>query len=410
MQLNRLSIRKVRALGVFLTLMLVTIAWATTTSGSYVALVMARTYLVVPLLICCAAVLAIKRPAIEFLYGIAICIFLAVTSLLMSVLSGMDVASSWVIAESLRSVLVNGVFLLVFASVRNEIVPETSMRLFVLSAIAVFIFTISAGGFVPEYPPKFVFSYISGDDGLAANYSQGVSKFFGLAAITSFLLIKHERGKMKMAMILAVVIFLGLSLLGGGRGDFLSVLFVLTIVSRLRWFYMPLLVGAAWFLLNINWLALSADFGFVDRYFSLSQSLGYRDVLVSQVFQIFSQKPKCLLLGCGIGYFQIFYNYPQGMYPHNLVLEFIVSFGAPLALFIAVLTLVGVREVWRIEGRSSAFLVITAYFFVIGLKSGGLHTSWITTSAVLYLAAIGVRRLYMTGSRLRLGGLNSSYA
>src|SRR5690606_22950653 len=113
----------------------------------------------------------------------------------------------------------------------------------------------------------------------------------------------------------------------------------------------------------------------------------YRDVLLGQAFYLLANEPQCLLIGCGIGYFQDYWNYPLGMYPHNLFLESIISFGAVLTLLALSLAFLGFREIYKREGKGSSFIAISVYFLLIGLKSGGLFSSWVATSSVFYAFA-----------------------
>ena len=56
-----------------------------------------------------------------------------------------------------------------------------------------FLLTVTLGGFLLEYPPRFLFQIQTRNHGSTIAYGQGVTKFFGIGAILSAFLCSQEK-------------------------------------------------------------------------------------------------------------------------------------------------------------------------------------------------------------------------
>jgi len=118
-----------------------------------------------------------------------------------------------------------------------------------------------------------------------------------------------------------------------------------------------------------------------------------RDLLIKQAINLLSGQPLCLVFGCGPGYFQMFYGYEFGLYPHNSIAEALLIYGLPLMLLITVLTAFGVIKYFKSVGSVDLFVVTVTYAFLISLKSGHLFGSWMLIAGVFFIISVAFRSL-----------------
>lgn len=101
-----------------------------------------------------------------------------------------------------------------------------------------------------------------------------------------------------------------------------------------------------------------------------TSNLGMRDVLASDAFELIGNNESCLIFGCGFNAFQYTYSYRFGLYPHNVLIELIVTYGLFLSSLFIIIFMYGINKM-RISGNLvNSFFVIALYLFLIGLKSG----------------------------------------
>lgn len=400
MRTINVSVTTLHNIALSLAIFLVTVAWATTTLESYDFFINFRNYALIPVVSILMLFFVIRRRSRESYLAISICLILLVLS---SVNGQQQIGQLFAFRDILMCFIVNVVFLILLAGQREFIISEDVVKFYLVGSGVIFCYTVYAGGIVFEGGVRFIYSYLEEGLGVYASYSQGISKFYGLSAVFAFLYLRGA-GRGRYFVGVAVFFFLLISFLGGGRGDFLSAMLTIIIFSKLRPRYMIFLVIFVIALIYSdgggggNVEAVAPVF---NRYHLMFGDAGYRDVLASQSLQLLAREPQCLVMGCGIGFFQSYWGYPSGMYPHNLILEFIISFGVVITLVLMALFLIGCMVLYKKEGRESYFLAFTFFFLMIGLKSGGLLTSWITTSCVLFLASIGIFKLLGDNYRWR---------
>ena len=243
--------------------------------------------------------------------------------------------------------------------------------------------------------PMFAFNIV---DIINYNYSQGTTSFFALGSIFFFFLSCTTLSKItNFFFLVTALIFLYFSMAGGGRGDFIMGIFAIILILfkflSVRWLILTMffLSGLVMWILSSELIDFS-NFLMVRRLAGVfvDQNFGGRDVLINQSFELLSNRLDCLLIGCGYNYFQIYYDYNFGMYPHNTFVELIITFGIFISLPLILIVLLGcIRGYFSKLGNTFIFYVLF-YFLGISLKSGNLLT--ITTiPSILFFSYVGLK-------------------
>jgi hypothetical protein len=323
------------------------------------------------------------------LYGIALCHGL----ILSAANGGMPHVTKQLYADVVLTL--TGAYL--FSTLRIGIVPSQVIAAFVAFATVMLIVTIWGGGFQMTYPPQFFYEYAAAEMGVQIYYSQGVSKFFGLTAIGAiYLAFATRRRGLRLALFGLSLGALGLSLIGGARGDSVAAALIVVAYAALR---SPgsLIIWAAAVLavaLSLQGTIVLEDFMIFNRIMSLTEDVGLREVLLREAGILLVEKPVCLMVGCGFGFFQSYYGYESGLYPHNIAIEAVIVWGLPVVLIAAVLTLSGLAAyLRRVRGRDDAFLLFYAYFLFLFLKSGTVLGAWFVMAGTLYFLSLGLEML-----------------
>lgn len=282
-----------------------------------------------------------------------------------------------------------GIFL--FSSLQNGILSRQAVLLYLLFASGVFVLTVATGGFTMTYPPQFTFEYWASETGQGIYHSQGISKFFGLAGIAAIFLAFATRSRVgRLAFFVICFGALGLSLIGGARGDSVAAALVVLLYSIYRSPGSLLLwiVGIAVAVLLLKGTVLLEDFMIFNRLMSIQEDAGVRGTLLQQATLLLAERPDCLTVGCGFGFFQSYFDRESGMHPHNIYLEALIVWGVPIVLMAVVLGVSGlVAYGRRIRGKADAFLLFYAYFMLVFLKSGTVLAAWfVVAGAVSFMA------------------------
>lgn len=278
-----------------------------------------------------------------------------------------------------------------FSSLQNGILSRQAVLWYLSFASGVFVLTVAVGGFTMTYPPQFTFDYLASEAGQGIYYSQGASKFFGLAGIAAIFLAFATRSRVRrLAYFVICLGALGLSLIGGARGDSAAAALVVLVYSIYRspgslvlW-----IVGTAVAVLLLQDTILLEDFMIFNRLMNIQEDAGVRGTLLHQAARLLAERPDCLTVGCGFGFFQSYFDRESGMHPHNIYLEALIVWGVPIVLIATVLGISGlVVYVRKIRGKPDAFLLFLAYFALVFLKSGTVLASWfVVAGAVSFMA------------------------
>jgi len=244
--------------------------------------------------------------------------------------------------------------------------------------------------------------------GSRAAYSQGVSKFYGMAAILAIVAWAYRiRAAPSSGLIALSFMCLALSFIGGGRGDSAAaaVLVLAVIGLRSRSILALSTVGVA---VGFSTLApVLNQLVIVQRFTAIGESgLGPRGLLYQDAIDLIASRGDCALLGCGFGSFREFYGYSEGLYVHNILLESVIVFGIPLSALFIYYTAIGLynSRFWR-SASAANLAIISFYYLMIAMKSGTILGFWFLVSYLVIIMFVPSR--YMRGQRQNRS-LNSS--
>lgn len=282
---------------------------------------------------------------------------------------------------------------LVMFSQRRMVIGPLEAKILVIYFAVFFLLTVALGGFRLEFPPGFLFEVQTGNHGSIVSYGQGVTKFFGLGAILTAFLGSHERRTtMRWVLTTLMLMFLVLSLMGGARGDAIATVLTISLLYSLKT-PIRLIVFVCIALLFATLFISVEDFILLRRLELLMSGggLGAREELYADAVGLLSAQPRCVMFGCGFDYYQAYYGLSAGLYPHNFLLEFLITFGAPLTSFLLVGFLIGLVRSLLTRDGIDGFLLIVIYFTLIYLKSGSVISGWLFVTGLFYYFGIGVQ-------------------
>ena len=256
--------------------------------------------------------------------------------------------------------------------------------------------------------PRINFDLSAADGG----YLQATSKFFGLGSILLLFIALQKKTHTSSIFFLSFsFMLLGLSGLGGARGEFLICILVMFFLlfsfpTRKKNLFLILICFAAlfWF---FSFFAETVDNLLIIQRLSVlgSGNFGLRDQLLIQSFRLLGERPDCALIGCGFNYFQVHFGYGYGMYPHNFFAELLITFGVPLGGAVVILVCMGAAFGFSTSIKRTPLFWILLYFLGINLKSGSL-LGLTSIAVVLYFAYLGILATRWLHSSVKLSGKN----
>jgi hypothetical protein len=382
------------SVGVYCFFVLTTVSGLVTTYGSREAIYLIR--LIAVVFVSIATLLAVARSRIARSVAISLVLYLfaflyAIDAAIVT--GGLEVAGQSLVVDFIVSIC--GIILFgtqFHASTR--VFPCEFLKLFVYYAIGSFLLTCIFGGFAFELPLRFVFDVGSDLIGREENYSLGMTSFFMLASIFASIGIVRSglniRGLIYFSLLF---LFLFLSILGGGRGElivgFLIIVFVLFIERKVRLVSIAAFGVLALVALMINWASLFEDIVALQRFHAIfGGDLSSRDLLMRKVLDLLIDQPLCMFLGCGPGFFQKYYGYEFGFYPHNSIAEALLIFGLPLLVLGLTFAMHGFITYYKRVGRFDLFMVFFVYNCLVSLKSGYLFGSWVLVAGVFFFIGV----------------------
>ncbi len=383
--------------GLFLFLILISIGHLTTNDASRIFIVPIRIAAIVGVVT--FIFIAIATTGLRKRQAAASIIFFGMLlyGITMSILNGaFDIGQENIIINTL--VIASGLTLMAMSDkkILFDQFPWHYLNYVFLGLIA----TIIIGGIELTFPPHFVFDYAPDSKGSSEIvYSQGISQFFGIGSVAAAYFTTRVRKQLSsLAMVGAVLGLLALSLLGGARGDSLAAVIVslgfLAYKFRFKFIVLSIAAGIALNFYIDDWEYLLDGFVIFNRLTSVgSDDLGHRDFLLNQVLDLLSQEPRCLIAGCGFGYFQHYFNYEFGMYPHNFLAESIIVFGLPISAMFGFLVIGGLISHYKSIKQIDFFVLLFLYTLLVGIKSGCLFGEWFYTAASMYFASIYILKI-----------------
>lgn len=208
---------------------------------------------------------------------------------------------------------------------------------------------------------------------------QTISQIIGMMVICvlSFVLEKRRLGLTALPFALLILLGLYTMTLSPARGESVALVLAMSMyfVTGGRWFLIALAA-----IIVVNFGSMFSDSVLFERFSGVAAGdFGERDYLFSLALsQAFSGGVN-FFVGGGLNYFQYYNMLPLELYPHNFILEGLVSGGALLLLallvvFILPIPLAMMRSKRLPNGRF--LLCFMIYIAVIYLKSGTLNSMW----------------------------------
>lgn len=289
--------------------------------------------------------------------------------------------------------------------------------------IAVFIiigmiYLLADGALVFTPLPMFLFASYDA----VLEYSPETSSMLILSAIYFLFLAKGQNRSVKIALFCIVLLFFSLSLYAGSRGEVIVGLIVMSGIL-FRHFTIKESIVMCLTLLMIIFITANVNdiIGFIKKILFIAdgkmnlqaspfvermrsvatgEHFGNRDFLLKQSFLILFDNYNCALTGCGFNYFQLHYNYEFGMYPHNFIMEMIITYGLFLGLLILATAFCGLVASLT-NNYSDKFLYFTCVFLLgVAAKSGTL-ISISEIPVLVYFSYLGFKNANIIGRKLK---------
>ena len=263
--------------------------------------------------------------------------------------------------------------------------------LFYFILVAIIVSVVGSLNF--GIPPYIDFSL--GLDGIR-RYSQGFTSFFSMGVIFVFTLCSckyKSRKKICYLLFPLLLVFLLFVLLGGGRGEFLVLLLVLLVIQLKN--NSPLSSAVFFVSLIILGIYLWASFDVLegikvfDRLSKLNESgLGERELKYFSAFYLVGNRPDCIILGCGFNFYLFYNNYEIHIYPHNIIVEIIITYGL-MGAGILLFSLYGIFKSFREWGGGNPIFYCMVFKLLTFLKSGSLF-SFTSLPFLLFFCFLGL--------------------
>lgn len=260
------------------------------------------------------------------------------------------------------------------------------------------LLTLLTGGFTFERYFGFNFSYSSNLLNIEEVYSLGISNiYFMFSLVFLYAYLKRRRDIFYLFLAFFSTI---LAVIGAGRGEFIAWIVMVVFMSTLskldkgrKILFYAFVVAIVVIFLTLNYEIVLEVFLLIERFAVLSDGdMSSRDLLTENSFNLLGANVNCLLVGCGSGFFQHYYQYPESLHPHNSVLEFVISFGLPVFLLFLTSTVVGLYKFYKASEGVNLIFIIFAYQFIISLKSSYLFGAYLFITMMLSFVYIGWRR------------------
>ena len=246
--------------------------------------------------------------------------------------------------------------------------------------------------------PKIVY-----DLNTTSLYSQNTTRLFVISGIIFvFLTLSVRNFSAQLTFMATAIAMLVIAALGGARGDFLIGVIIIfgMLLRKLSFKLCLLLIINFFFLLFFFQLYIGEifnEFLIVKRLVAILEgvSFGGRDILLKQSFNLLQDRWECLLIGCGFNYFQIYYGYEFGTYPHNIFSEILITYGIFFGGILIFLAVLGVIYGFFRYYHSTFLYWVILYFFGLLFKSGSLIGIF-SISALIFFAYLGLLAIRKT--------------
>ena len=337
-----------------------------------------RLFLIAPVLLLIIISLFKINISNQLFYQISLLIFLVVYGILLNFLNVTDY-NLHINKEQIIFILFSFIFTYFLLKIINDKeLNNYNHIIFYLFLILSLIFFSLKGYDFDNYSYNFELEKIYNNKVSTISYSHGLTKIFFLASFTSLYLLKEKNVKKNFIAIFwylaAFIFFLFIALQGGARGEtFFGIIILLCmLLGNIKKNFITLLV-LFFFLIVVSSYINYENLLVFRRFESLFYGdFGLRDEFINLSLNLLYNEPKCLIFGCGLSYFQDYYHFNFGLYPHNIILEFIITYGLPLGIVILSLIFIGLKNIIFSKSKILLIDIFVIYFFLISLKSGTL--------------------------------------
>lgn len=264
------------------------------------------------------------------------------------------------------------------ASSREQFFSSPNSAWAIIAIVGGYIaITLWSGGLVMDGLPRYQFEVFD-ENGFQqyTAYSQGISKLMAVAAIPCiYYALQADKIQRRLLFTFTGLFFTAQCFLGGSRGEFIGLaLVVLMMMLKKNQRLLFVVCMSTFFILTILPVGNYGGLVLIDRLIALWQddTLGGRQQLFADALTILQEKPYCLLAGCGFQYFQAFWALPFSAYPHNYILDFLVSVGLPLTALIYTIYATSTLRLMNQPGNAPCAYIML-YLFIVSMKSGSPH-------------------------------------
>ncbi len=324
-------------------------------------------------------------PGAKGVLGVLLYFLLVVFSLFMKIVHS---ANSSLPDQFWINAVLTAVGIFLFAGCGRQIFPSWAAIVYLIYG-ALFLLIGVFGAGADFFPKSFNFEYYTDREGGTVEYSQGLTRNLGLMLISTLLLYCNSGLFWVRALMLCVAGMVAwLSFIAGSRGELVAAFIVslLILVFNRKYLLLFGLIASV-----CSTLLLISDFTLGRFATFLEGDYGMRDVLFSQALALFFSDPHVFLFGCGYGCFQDAYNYPATLYPHNFILEFLITFGFVLTVVFCYFVVCGALRYWKAVEGLDFFLLIFIFYFLVSMKSGDVFGGWMFMASCIYFAIFFVR-------------------
>lgn len=273
--------------------------------------------------------------------------------------------------------------------IEGTIIDEVDLLNYLIYAIISVLLLVLFNGLIFDGSIKFIFDIGSELIGREETYSLGITNFFMIAVIATISYMNKNIGLSRLLLFIFTFIFFILGVMGGGRGELMAGIIVILIALYKKQNH----VNNIFFLIIIFILMMLVGMSNIGENFIsrmnvlLDGDFSGRDMLAMNIFKLISENLTCINIGCGPGYFQKYFDFDFGLYPHNSILEGIIVFGLPLMTLICIGVIAGIVKYLLIYKKSCPFFLIFIFVFLVSLKSGSLLGSWLLiVSAIFFIS------------------------
>lgn len=215
------------------------------------------------------------------------------------------------------------------------------------------------------------------DDNLLVS-SQRVSYIFSVSAL---ILSAYYYKNKNVLFLLGCLIFITLSFMGGGRGESISGLLVVLLIipTRARVLLIGLIITILILIYIIEVIPAGLTLDRLEVIYSKG-NWGGRVAIYESVLNTLKQHPQSILYGLGANEFQYINNLDFSKYPHNILIESLLTSGFILVILIlykVIVSFLNLLEVRKLlDWKLLVFFGFLIFNFLISMKSGSLWGSW----------------------------------